>query len=283
MTTVATPVESSFAEYIQDSSAREDSPHAWHIASLQCRIEEGDPLIDDLAQYLREAYGEKIILEAVISVEDNFDLERVREGIRKGLPDPGEEGNKPDHLKNFRSETAELLAKKTLSEIFGVKFPVHAQEGKRNATQPVLGFDAGGFVEVDGEHYLALVETKGTEDTSVPPSVVDDLAEECRNIPQSDSKISRSLGMIGTRVDDEEITSVVASLLEKIGNDEDLEMVISPVVGRGSSDPDFKDLSPVIEVCHDLEPNRGRGVSVSVGVELLKFAEAVTINALPEE
>lgn len=283
MAAVTTSVESSIAEYFQESSAQDDGPHVWHIASLQCSTEEGDPLIDDLAGYLREAYGEQVILQAAISVEENFDLERVRKGIRKGLPDPEEEGNKPDHLKNFRSETAELLAKKTLSEIFGFKFPVHAQEGKRNATQPVLGFDGGGFVEIDGEYYLALIETKGTEDSSSPPEVTEDLAEECRDVPESESKISRSLSMIGTRASDDEIITVVARLLEKIGNGESIEMVISPVVVRGSNDPDFEDLAPVIEVCHNLEPNRGRGVSISIGVELLEFAEAVTMRALPED
>jgi hypothetical protein len=251
--------------------------HIWHSVRLECTIEEDDPLVEETTTYLRNAYGEDSITgEAASSVEEQFDMKRIQEALRKGYPNSEEEGDKPDHLKNFRSETAELLAKKLLEEIVGVQFPVHAQATKGNPNQPVLGFDGAGFIQIDSEYFLALMEVKGTEDS--PSSVADTLASECLDVPESEGKLSSALSMLATRLEGTEFHPITLRLLEKLGGG-GIEMVLAPVVVKGTSEPSIDDLDPIVEVIDGIEPHKARGMSVALGVSLSEFAEFVTAQA----
>lgn len=261
-------------EYIVDSAVHKDGIHEWHVAQLTCEIEKEDPLVRSTVDYLRVAYGEEAVLgEAVSSVEERFDLSRIREAIRKGYPDSAEEGKQPQHLKNFRSETAELLAKKLLGEIVGIEFPIHGQATKRNPNQQVLGFDGAGFLQIGSEYYLALMEVKGTEGS--PELAGEELIKECVEIPDSEPKISSSLTMLAVRLEGTEFYSITLKLLQELSEGR-LEMVVAPVIVKGTSVSSITDLEPIIDKSDLIEPNRARGMSVGLGVNLTEFSEVVT-------
>jgi hypothetical protein len=151
-------------------------PHAWAVLHCSCDLADpADPLLKRVSTAVRNAYGEaKIIaiaeqINADPSVQLRFNLDAVTKAIRKGLPDPSKEANKPAQLTNFRSEAAEMVAKCALQDAFGIDFPVSPQEGKTNANQPILGFDCWGMLFHGLACSVVLVQINGTEDEKAPP------------------------------------------------------------------------------------------------------------------
>src|SRR6266576_805191 len=147
----------------------QDEDHRWAVLGCTCDPgDNADPLLVVTVAGVREAYGEaelRAIAEPDPLVANTYDLTAILAAFRRSLPDPTAEGAKPLSLRNYRSETAEVVARHALTAAFGVDFPASPQLGKTNPNQPILGFDGWGLLSLaDGGWAFVLVLVKGTED-----------------------------------------------------------------------------------------------------------------------
>lgn len=257
------------------AEARTEAPHRW--TALQGQSDPSaaaDPLVVAVADELRRAYGEEHLrgrlheLTSDPAVANRFDLDAVMRGFRAGLPDPAAEASKPASLRNYRSETGEMVARLALAQHEGVRFPAAGQLGKGNANQPVFGFDGWG-VQADA---LVLVQVKATDDVSRPPAESANLHAECRRAPTEQGKIARTLGAMAVQATDQAILPTLFALLESIGRGLAPKLRVAPVLVRGQVPAHMDDLRdlraspPAPEVL---------GLSVGVGAPLEPFGRAV--------
>lgn len=262
----------------------EDGAHQWAIVSCVCNLDDAaDPLLSSIVAAVREAYGEQDIITIAQpdpSVAQRFDLSAITKAFRMGLPDPDEEGKKPEHLANYRSEATELLARSALKHVFSVEFPAHPQRGKTNQNQPVLGFDGWGLVGSHSAGYaLVLVQVKGTDDVKRPPSEARKLAEECRRVPRQPSALCRALSVLVLTLKNSPYETIVVEMLEVLGRDSLPKIFVAPVVIRGALVAHSDDLSPIRTACQEITPIAGRGVVMSLGVDLGEFGRRVMTQA----
>ena len=96
-----------------------DGVHEWSLVSVACRLDDpGDVYLGEMTVFLRNSYGEQAVLDDALrelaSEIDGgaFRTEHLLAAIRHGLPDPAAEGKKPPHLTNYRSQSAELVARR---------------------------------------------------------------------------------------------------------------------------------------------------------------------------
>ena len=262
--------------------------HGWAVVHCSCDLtNKDDELVRHTIAAVRAAYGEDRVLEIAAppeadpDVERLFDLDGIKRAIRKGLPDPAKEASKkPEHLKNYRSETAEMLAKGALVAAYKIAFPVAPQRGKPNANQPILGFDHWGVEEIDGGAALALVQVKGTHDDGVPPDVASVLATECKRVPTQVDEICRTITVLVLALDGNPLQIALLHMLEELGNDRLPKLIVAPVVVRGGTTiSSLDDLTPCRDVSADFMPAISRGVTVSIGVSLNDFGKAVMEGA----
>jgi hypothetical protein len=182
-------------------------------------------------------------------------------------------------LTNYRSETAEIVARIGLAQAHGVEFPSNPQEGKTNANQPVLGFDGWGLLKLtDGSTAFVLVQVKGTESADRPPREASILVDECLRVPKGINELCRALSILVLRLEGEEQQAVL-KMLEQLGRGELPSLVVAPVVVRGVLESDFADLQPVRDACDNFSPAVVRGLAVSIGAELDQFGREVMARA----
>lgn len=263
---------------------QEDNSHCWVVMSCSCDLNnDTDPLLISTVASVREAYGEEDITALVQpdpTVAKTFDLDAITKAFRLGLPDPDKEGGKPEHLTSYRSETTELVARNALKVAHRIEFPAHPQRGKTNANQPVLGFDGWGFVHfADRGYALVLVQVKGTEQARRPPTVAQQLAKECQNVPLQPDVICRALSVLAIYLKKSPFQQVVLDMLEKIGQNTLPQIIVAPVIVRGSLPAHIDDLKPIRPVFSQMGSIIGRGVVVSIGVNLSDFGRAVMSQA----
>lgn len=259
-----------------------DGMHAWAAIRRTCRLEdEDDPFMSEVVRLFREAYGEERILALAADpgVEATFDLSAIRNAIRQGLPEASAEGDKPPALTNYRSESAEILARGALAQAHGLEFPTSPQQGKSNANMPILGFDGWGIDQSQDDYRLVLVQVKGTDDEARPPREAQRLCEECQRIPIEVSKLSRALSILVVFLDGTEHLEPLLGMLETLGRDELPALTVAPVVVRGIVTAELADLTPLRTAADKLLPTRSLGVSISVGIDLTEFGRAVTSRA----
>lgn len=262
---------------------QEDNSHRWAVISCSCDLnDEIDPLLISTVASVRTAYGEEYIstlAQPDPSVAKTFDLDAITKAFRLGLPDPDKEGGKPQHLTTYRSETTELVARNALHIAHGIEFPAHPQHGKTNPNQPVLGFDGWGFLHFDKEYALVLVQVKGTEDVNTPPAVALKLAQECQKVSQQPDVICRALSVLALYLKGSPFQQVVLDMLEKIGKNTLPQIVVAPVIVRGTVSAHIDDLKPIRTVLSQMASLKGRGLTVSIGVNLSDFGRAVMLRA----
>lgn len=262
--------------------------HVWVVATADCQLSDpNDPLIVSTVALVRKSYGELKILDKAAKVmtaeiaEGSFQIEHLLAAIRIGLPDPNAEGDKPVALTNYRSQSAEMVAKIALAAAFNFTYPAAPQEGSTNANQPVLGFDGWAIAnETSGSHAFVLIQVKGTEEKKCPPGEAHTLAEECKRVPRDPSKLSRALCVLLLYLkNDEPICLQVLTMLEALGRGELPPMYVAPVVVRGTSTTHIDDLGPVRQASPDFAPAIARGVVMRIGVSLNEFGRIVMEKA----
>lgn len=267
---------------------KEDGEHRWAVGFYQCDLtDENDILICETIDTLRKSYGEEMLLNLVEALpvaeledEGDFQLSHLIVAIRQGMPDPTLEGKKPPALANYRSETLEMVAKNALATIFSFQYPVAAQLTKANANQPILGYDGWGIHEDEsGVFTLVLLQVKGTTDVQVPSKQAKDLALECKRLPGETSKLLRALTSIVFLLPSDITQKAVVKMLYEMGKGNFPKIFICPVLIRGTSMVSLEDLSPILEVTNDFSPALGRGLSLSIGVDLTEFGRTVTTRA----
>jgi len=115
-----------------------DGDHSWAVVIEQCNLSDpADALVAFTARAIRNAYGEPelralgeeaaslvIVPEPADSVTAKFGVvNNILAAFRSSLPNPDKEGKKPKHLTNYRSETAEIIAREALGEVFNLVTP----------------------------------------------------------------------------------------------------------------------------------------------------------------
>lgn len=263
------------------------APHEWAIAVAKCDIDDDDDqLLTSTVNLVRKSYGEdSVVADAkALMVDDiesgTFSLSHLKAAFREGLPDPDGEGDKPKQLTNYRSQTAEMIAKAALAKVYRYEYPAAPQEGVGNANQPVLGFDGWGIVENnDGAFALALIQVKATDSSDSPPSECKKLADECRRAPLDRSTICRALGALTRLLRGDPLQAPIMRMLESMGRREAIPIFVSPAIVRGITVANPTDLGPIISMANDIFPAAIRAVGVSIGVCLNRFGYRVMSKA----
>jgi hypothetical protein len=267
-----------------------DGEHQWAVLSCSCNLTDAnDLLILDTVVIVRKSYGEDaVVQDAQDLMADEiaggtFDLSLLKTAARMGMPDPDAEGNKPQQLTNYRSQAAEMLAKRALAKAYNIQYPVAAQETIGNANQPILGFDGWGISkEDDGQYTLVLIQVKATDQKRQPLSEAIKLVEECRRVPRNPSAIARaltSMQILLKSLDNEMLRRATLRMLEGLGGEQLPNMYISPAIIRGTTTSSIDDLQPIRAAVADFTPAISRGVSVSIGVALDEFGRIVMQRA----
>lgn len=267
-----------------------DGEHQWAVLSCSCNLlDANDLLILDTVALVRRSYGEDAVVQdaqdvmADEIVGGTFSLDHLITAIRMGMPDPDAEGNKPRQLTNYRSQTAEMLAKGALARAYSIQYPVAAQETIGNPNQPILGFDGWGIREEDdGQYTLVLIQVKATDQNRQPPGEALKLVEECKRVPRNPSAIARALTSMERllqSLDNQRLKKAVLMMLVGLAEDQLPNMYISPAIIRGTTTSSINDLQPIREAVADYAPAISRGVSVSIGVALDEFGRIVMQQA----
>jgi hypothetical protein len=255
--------------------------YSWTVIHCSCDLDnEQDQLISNCVTAVRQAYGENFVKMAALNpdpyVAKTFNLENILKAFKLGLPNPIEEGNKPEQLKNYRSESLEVLARLALSFAHQIEFPVHPQIGKTNPNQPILGFDGWGIKGSEKEGYtFVLVQVKGTDDPDRPPKEANVLAGECIAIPQQRDAICRALSVLTVIFRGLPEASIFLSMMDNIGDGKSIKLGIAPAVIRGHIIAENADLDSIRAACDKILPIKGYGIALSIGVKLNQFGEKV--------
>lgn len=269
---------------MQEVSHVGGTAHSWTVCVNECDFSAtDDATVAHMAQAVRDAYGESEIVEMLIpdsDVADAFDVKLVLAGFRKGLPDPEDEKTKPINLRNYRSETCEFFARETLKIIHKIETPGALHAGKGNAMQPLLGFDGWGLKLTDtGDAALVLIQVKGSDDGASPPQVAAELANECLRIAPQTDKLARAISAALMRVKGTAFVEPLLRMLEQLGAEKSINLVVAPVVVRGQVEAKMTDLKPVRDAHPHFGPVVTMGMSVAIGAPLEPFGKTVMSKA----
>jgi hypothetical protein len=266
----------------------EENGHKFSVLRYECDLAvEGDAFFVHMIEMARNVYGEYLLGDLPDidpSVSASFDLEAIRRAIRQGMPDPTEEQKKPANLRNYRSEAAELIARKALSDSYGFIYPAAAQVTKGNAAQPILGFDGWGLIELASDHWaFVLLQVKGSDENKSPPTIITQLSAECGMAPQETTKLARALTSILALVKDEQIKTIICRMLEKIGKNESLRLIVAPVIVRGSVNASLSDIHCLGAAIQASATVCTHASSASIGVGLEAFGKVLFEKARSDE
>jgi len=265
-----------------------ENGHQLSVLTYEC----SQPIEDDgffmhMVQLARDVYGEYLVSEIPDiepSVAQSFDLSAITRAVRDSIPNPDDEETKPANLRNYRSEAAELVARKALGDSYGFLFPAAAQVVKGNASQPILGFDGWGMIELENDSWaFVVIQVKGSDEDKSPPGVVDELIVECKKAPVETDKLSRALVSILSLVNDEQIKSIIYRMLERLGQNKPLKLIVAPVVVRGKIQSAFSDIQCFAGEIEATEQSYLQAASASIGVELNTFGKALFEKARSDD
>lgn len=270
-----------------------DEIHQWAVVHETCDPENGDdPFLQHVAKAIRRIYGEEKFREMAEGmssipapadgVEANFQTERLMKMFRAGLPNPDKEGNKPEHLKNFRSETAEIIAREALSVVFGFATPpaLHATKGNRN--QPALGFDGWSLVaNAEEQVSLVLIQVKATDDERRPPGEAAKLIKECAAAASDREKLNDYLCACVIRCEGTPLGQTLMKMMLELESTERIERtIVSPVIIRGRISAEIEDMRSLRDAGTDTYLHaKAFGMSLSIGTELTSFGRLAMMKA----
>lgn len=258
--------------------------HRWVVS--RCTVDlasKGDALLAAIVRRARQSYGEQFI-DNIPAIDGDtalrFNLSAIKAAIRAGMPEPAVEQGKPQALRNYRSEVAELIAQEVLAHAYQVQFPASPQATKGNANQPVLGFDGWGLLDLDdGTAALVLVQVKGSDHNQRPPDVAQVLVEECCRVPREPDKLCRALTAMLALLHTTAFAPKLLAMLETLGQDALPPLVVCPVIVRGAVAAHMDDLASLRAAESRFEPARVRGLCVSLGTPLEPFGHCVFTEA----
>lgn len=280
--------------YTKSALTNDADDHVWAVVQENCDLtDDQDRLLLHAVTTIREAYGEQEIRamaedgplveipEPAEGVSNTFPVDLLMQAFRSSLPDPDVEGGKPPQLTNFRSETAELLARAALAVVYGFATPptLHATKGNRN--QPILGFDGWTVMQMtDGELALALLQVKGTEDATRPPGVAAELVAECGKAVTDTGKLKSFLVACMIRCQGTEFQKPLMNMIIELERTERIvNTVLAPVIVRGSHDSHIDDLGTLRGATVSFLHAKARGMTLSIGAELSAFGRAAMTRA----
>lgn len=282
------------ALYFSKNALTTDGDHIWAVVQENCDLtDDRDRLLLHAVTTIREAYGEQEIRamaedgplveipEPAEGVANTFPMDLLLNAFRSSLPDPASEGGKPAQLTNFRSETAELLARAALSSVYGFATPptLHATKGNRN--QPILGFDGWTVMQMtDGDLALVLIQVKGTEDAERPPGVAAELVAECGRAVTDPGKLKGFLVACMMRCKYTPFQNPLMNMLIELeATDRIVNTVLAPVIVRGSHESHIDDLETLRGATTSFLHAKARGMTLSLGAELAAFGRAAMTRA----
>jgi hypothetical protein len=260
--------------------------HFWAVLHASCDLsQDADSLVSMISALTKYCYGGTRIIETAEAwnakidpgVSNQFDMSSIERAFKKGLPNPDAEGNKPKQLTNYRSESAEMVARAALQKAYDVIFPAAPQQGKTNPNQPILGFDGWGLLSLSAsEKALLLFQVKGTDEAVSPPKAVQTLIDECKAAPTQIANICRALSaLVCALPQDMPIVPDLLGMMVLLGQDRSPSIVVSPAIVRGITVAEMTDLQPLKDNRRDFDPHGTRCVAVSIGVDLNDFGLAV--------
>ncbi|GGF07978.1 hypothetical protein GCM10007285_39840 [Stappia taiwanensis] len=267
--------------------------HHWVVVKETCDLaNDDDALLVHAVEVIRQAYGEdeirRIAEEAAISLPEpaeglagSFDTEAIMAAFRKSIPDPDREGRKPPQLANYRSETAELIARAALAKVYGFEIPPALHAAKPNRVQPILGFDGWTVALTSSDGLcLVLIQVKGTDDRTRPPGEAAKLVVECGKAVADKAKLNDFLMACVVRCQG---TEYAAMLLGMVSELETMGMIpntlLSPVIVRGQVEADLADLQSLRDATISYLHAKARGMTLSLGTELNAFGRAAMDKA----
>uniref|UniRef100_A0A7C1T4K4 DUF1837 domain-containing protein n=1 Tax=Agrobacterium albertimagni TaxID=147266 RepID=A0A7C1T4K4_9HYPH len=280
--------------YTKNIKTNDPDDHVWAVVQESCDLSKDDDgfLLHAVAT-IRDAYGEQEIRNMALDaplielpepadgVDQTFPLDLLVKAFRSSLPDPSVEGGKPVQLTNYRSETAELLARAALATVYGFASPptLHATKGNRN--QPILGFDGWTVMQAtDGKLALVLLQVKGTEDGARPPSVAAELVAECGRAVTDFSKLKGFLVACLVRCKGTEFEKPLMHMIVELERDNKImNTILAPVIVRGSHLAHIDDLTSLREATISFLHAKARGMTISLGTELAAFGRAAMTRA----
>jgi hypothetical protein len=280
--------------YLQHTIVSDDGDHQWAVVLETCDIaDDDDRFLLHAADAIRIAYGEEELRamaenagllsapDPADSVGTSFATDHLIRALRSSLPNPDNEGNKPPHLTNYRSETSEIIARAALSTVYGFAVPpaLHATKGNRN--QPILGFDGWAVMALaTGELALVLLQVKATDDAKRPPGEAAKLILECGRVVTDAEKlqgflIACTLRCKGTIF----ATPLMEMAIELETTNRVSNTVVSPVIVRGTVTADLEDLKSLRSAKESYSHAKARGMTLSIGTELTAFGRAAMNRA----
>jgi hypothetical protein len=264
-----------------------DSPHSWAVAVAECNLANAeDLLVDEISSLVRRSYGEDaLVADAKVTLESEiaggeFETSHLVAAIRRGLPNPAKEGDKPAPLTTYRSQSAEMVARAALTAAYALQFPAAPQAGAVNSNMPILGFDGWAVLESSSNEFdFALIQVKATDVSDSPPSEAYKLAAECVTVPREEEAICRALTVLASLLRGDPFQSVVLRMLTKMARGNELRMLVAPVIVRGVTIGALSDLEPIKVRKTECAPAYVKGVVVSIGVSLNEFGLSVMNKA----
>lgn len=273
--------------------AEDAEGHRWAVVKETCDVSnDDDALLVHAVEIIRKAYGEdeirRIAEEAAISLPEpaeglagSFDTEVIMAAFRKSIPDPDGEGRKPAQLANYRSETAELIARAALAKVYGFEIPPALHATKPNRVQPILGFD-GWTVALTSPAGLSLVliQVKGTDDLKRPPGEADKLVVECSKAVTDKAKLNDFLMACVVRCQGTEYAAMLLGMVSELETAGIIaNTLLSPVIVRGKVEADLDDLQSLRDATISYMHAKARGMTLSLGAELNAFGRAAMERA----
>lgn len=267
--------------------------HHWAVVKETCDLaREDDALLRHAVEVIRQAYGEdeirRIVEQASIVPPDpaeglvaSFDTDTIMAAFRKTIPDPDREGDKPAQLTNYRSETAELIARAALAKVYGFETPPALHAAKPNRVQPILGFD-GWTVAMTRPAGLSLVliQVKGTEDVRRPPGEAAKLVIECGKAVTDKAKLNDFLMACVVRCQGTEYAAMLLGMVAELETQGRIaNTLLSPVIIRGKVEADLSDLQTLRDATISYLHAKARGMTLSLGAELNAFGRAAMERA----
>lgn len=260
-----------------------DGSHKWAVIDAKCDLcSDDDNVVLDTVDLLRDSYGESDILSDAQSLCDDdsigmtFNNEHLKAAIRRSLPDPAAEGNKPPHLANYRAEPAELVARRSIQHAFGVSYPTCPQKGKTNPNQPILGFDGWGIIKNEEDaHALVLLQVKATDEAKSPPSQASVLVTECRSASVDTDKLCRALTVMALALSGTDWQPILLKMLERLGEGLLPHLRVAPAIVRGICTGCIEDLRPCRDAVSEFSPAIAMGTVTHLGVDLSDFGKRV--------
>ncbi|KEH87958.1 hypothetical protein Z965_05175 [Clostridium novyi A str. BKT29909] len=240
---------------------------------------------------LREEYGIGTQIEKKLSKLSPKSQEKMRRLLAKrSVPDPNIQAPKDkDQLKNTRSKIAEAIAKDILSKKDNVEFSAITCLEEEDADMPKRGVDNFGFIFKQSKGDISLekivaCEVKASDSSKSPPNVVhsnkDSMYSELLRLSNFDERLQKAIASYFHRLDDEKYCELIADILLKIEENEDLsnlksKLLVIPFLLRTKKTYSEKDFGKFITNYSEFSDASIKYYIIVIDSELNTFADEI--------